>query len=120
MKNRNLTKVCSRCIAVFLPLVFLLVFSGCQKKYTEEELLPYHKEITAAWENGEYPGLMGFGIQINKVGEEIDMIIRMDVDIKNENAEETAMKLKKRYGDMVKIDIGDFYNVEVDGNTQPS
>ena len=108
VKNKVLMKTCTKCVAVLMVFILLLTFSGCQKIYTLEELHPYYNEISEAWVNGEYPGVVAFGIRPIEVGSEIGMVIGIDINIKNSYAQQTAKNLREKYGDVVNIEIGDF------------
>ena len=86
-------------------LVFLqvILFTGCQKTYTFEELRPYYEEIHTDWVNKEYRGVVDVGIEAIKAGGKVGFIITVDMNEKNSYAKETTQKLREKYGDILLV-----------------
>ncbi|MBO5954208.1 MAG: hypothetical protein J6Q53_08885 [Oscillospiraceae bacterium] len=94
-----------RITLIFLAFALLLAFSGCQKEPTPEELAQIQDEIGEAWRNGEYPGIVSLGIELN------DSWVTVYIYEGHEKARQTADALTAKYANAVKIVIGDYHAV---------
>ena len=103
MKSIIFQKKLTKGILILLVIAQLLIFAGCQKKYTTEDLYSYYEEILHGQNSEEYFGIVEISIDYN------DRSIAVFIDEGHEKAQQTADVLKEKYGDVVRVNIGDYH-----------